>query len=194
MLTVCLAQSASRGYNLPVKTHREALLLRVAAADERMRALIAYDRTNPLFSVNLTMQQLKVLLLLSRHDGISSQELTRHLGVTLATLSGIVDRMVTQGYVTRTEDPHDRRVRRIHLSPTGRQTLAEVTDGGARAQRRLLERLDDETLGMLAVVLERIAEAALAEAIEQGVDLPPEHLTAAAPAEELSARRPTPLP
>jgi len=141
-------------------------------AEQRMRALVAYDRTNPIFSVNLTMQQLKVLMLLSRHDGISSQELTRHLGVTLATLSGIVDRLVAQGHVTRTEDPHDRRVRRIHLSPTGRRTMAEIMDGGARAQLRLFDRLDDETLAMLEVVLGRIAEAAVAAALEQGVPIP----------------------
>ena len=92
-------------------TLREALLLRVMTAEQRLRTLFAYDRTNRIFSVNLTMQQLKVLILLSRHDGIASQELTRHLGVTLATLSGIVDRLVAHGYVTRTEDPHDRRIR-----------------------------------------------------------------------------------
>jgi DNA-binding MarR family transcriptional regulator len=173
MLTVRLAQSLSRGYNVPVNTHREALLHRVAAADQRMRALLAYDRTNPLFSVNLTMQQLKVLLLLSRHDGISSQELTRHLGVSLATLSGIVDRLVAQGHVTRTEDQHDRRIRRIRLSAAGRETLTEIMDGGTRAQRRVLDRLDDDTLGMLALVLERIAAAAVEDALEQGVQLPP---------------------
>ena len=153
-------------------TQRAALLRRVMLAEQRMRALVAYDRTNPIFSVNLTMQQLKVLMLLSRHDGISSQELTRHLGVTLATLSGIVDRLVAQGHVTRTEDPHDRRVRRIHLSPTGRRTMAEIMDGGARAQLRLFDRLDDETLAMLEVVLGRIAEAAVAAALEQGVPIP----------------------
>ncbi|GAA2327222.1 MarR family transcriptional regulator [Dactylosporangium salmoneum] len=157
-----------------MKTHREALLHRVTMAEERMRALLAYDRTNPLFSVNLTMQQLKVLLLLSRHDGISSQELTRHLGVSLATLSGIVDRLVAQGYVTRTEDAHDRRIRRIHLSPTGRETLDRITDGGNRTSRRLLGRLDDDTLDMLGTVLERIAEAAAEEAAEQGIQVPHE--------------------
>ena len=172
MLTVRLAQNESRGYNIPVNTHREALLHRVAAADERMRALIANDRTNPLFSVNLTMQQLKVLMLLSQHDGIASADLTRRLGVSLATLSGIVDRLVAQGHVTRTEDRQDRRIRRIHLSAAGRATLAEITDGGTRAQRRVLDRLDDATLDMLAVVLERVAAAAAEDAAEQGVRLP----------------------
>jgi DNA-binding MarR family transcriptional regulator len=158
-----------------VKTHREALLQRVMVAEQRMRDLIAYDRSNPIFSVNLTMQQLKVLLLLSRHDGIASQELTRDLGVASATLSGIVDRLVAQGYVSRTEDTHDRRIRRIHLAPAGRKAMEEIMDSGTKAQRRLLDRLDDETLQMLETVLGRITAAARAEALEQGITLPPEN-------------------
>ncbi|MEV4514521.1 MarR family transcriptional regulator [Dactylosporangium sp. NPDC049525] len=157
--------------------HREALLLRVMTAEQRLRTLFAYDRTNRIFSVNLTMQQLKVLILLSRHDGIPSQELTRHLGVTLATLSGIVDRLVAHGYVTRTEDTHDRRVRRIHLSSTGREVLTEIMDSGNRAQQRLLDRLDDDTLLMLETVLDRLLDAARADALEQGIVIPDDEAT-----------------
>ncbi|GAA3271682.1 MarR family transcriptional regulator [Dactylosporangium vinaceum] len=171
-----------------MNSHREALLKRVAAADERMRALLAYDRTNPLFSVNLTMQQLKVLMLLSRHDGIASAELTRRLGVSLATLSGIVDRLVTQGYVTRTEDQQDRRIRRIHLSPAGRKLLTEIADGGTQSQQRLLRRLDDETLGMLASVLERVIEAAAADIAEQAAA---EHQAEDGPAQPSDRSAPT---
>jgi len=156
-----------------VKRHREALLQRVTTAEQRMRgALFASDRTNPIFSVNLTMQQLKVLWLLSTHDGIGSQDLARQLGVTPATLSGIVDRLVVQGYATRTEDPDDRRVRRINLSPTGRVAMEEIMDSGTKTQRRLFDRLDDETLEMIVTVLDRITEAARAEALEQGIELP----------------------
>ena len=152
--------------------HRNALLLRVMTAEQRLRTLFAFDSSNRIFSVNLTMQQLKVLILLSRHDGIASQELTRHLGVTLATLSGIVDRLVAHGYVTRTEDQHDRRIRRIHLSPAGREVLTEIMDSGNKAQRRLLNRLDDETLLMLETVLARLLDAAHADAVERGVTIP----------------------
>ncbi|MEV0128158.1 MarR family transcriptional regulator [Dactylosporangium sp. NPDC050688] len=158
-------------------THRNALLLRVMRAEQRLRTLFAYDRTNRIFSVNLTMQQLKVLILLSRHDGLASHELTRHLGVTSATLTGIVDRLVTHGYVTRTEDRQDRRIRRIHLSPAGREVLTEIMDSGNQAQRRLLDRLDDETLLMLETVLSRLLDAARADALEQGVVIPDDEAT-----------------
>jgi DNA-binding MarR family transcriptional regulator len=175
-----------------VKNHREDLLRRVTTAEQRMRSLFAYDRGNPMFSSNLTMQQLKVLWLLSTHDGMGSRELAGHLGVTLATLSGIVDRLVAQGYATRSEDPHDRRVRRLHASATGRAAMEEIMESGTKAQRRLFaameeimesgtkaqrrlfDRLDDETLEMIIVVLDRITEAARADALERGITLPPD--------------------
>ena len=45
-------------------------------------------------------------------------------------------------------------------------------DSGNRAQQRLLGRLDDETLLMLETVLERLLDAARADAAEQGVAIP----------------------
>lgn len=45
-------------------------------------------------------------------------------------------------------------------------------DSGNRAQQRLLARLDDETLLMLETVLERLLEAARADALEQGIVIP----------------------
>jgi DNA-binding MarR family transcriptional regulator len=136
-------------------------------AQQRMRAAIGYDRTNPIFSVNLTMQQLKVLMLISRSDGMTSQQLTRHLGVSQATVSGIVDRLVAHDFVTRQEDPHDRRIRHIWLAPEGKQALEEIMQSGTEMQRRVLDRLDDETLQMLETVLERLTAAARADARAQ---------------------------
>jgi DNA-binding MarR family transcriptional regulator len=158
-----------------VGSERELLLRRVLRAEQRMRDLLTYDRTNPIFSVNLTMQQLRVLMLISRRDRLTSQELTRGLGVSLATTSGIVDRLVAHDYVTRLDDPRDRRIRRLTLAPAGRKALDEIVDSGWDAAHRLLGRLDDDTLRLLEVVLQRLGEAARAELDDQGVDIPAEY-------------------
>jgi DNA-binding MarR family transcriptional regulator len=148
------------------------LTQRVLVAQERLHRFFALDRSNPILSVNLTMQQLKVLLLLYRQDGIASQELTRLLGVAMATVSGLIDRLVAHDYVARQEDSQDRRVRRLFLTMAGRRVVEEIMDAGAEHQRRLFARLDDDTLRMLEIVLHRIADVALAEAAEQGQPIP----------------------
>jgi len=162
MLTVRLAQTVFQGYKSAVDSDREALLQRVTAAQRRLRAVMAQDQSNPIFSVNLTMQQLRVLMLISAADGMALQQLGRQLGVSQATVSGIVDRLVAHDFVTRQEDPHDRRIRHIWLASKGRTTLEEIMQQHSELEQRMLERLDDETLRMMEVVLERVS-AALAD-------------------------------
>ena len=94
----------------------EQLIADIMVAQQRLQRLFAYDRSDPLFNSHLTLTQIKILMLLSRHGTVSGGELAGMLGVGAAALSGMVDRLVVQDLVTRTEDLHDRRVRRIGLT------------------------------------------------------------------------------
>jgi len=139
---------------------RDALLERIFVAEQRMWTVLAYDGALPPFSLSLTMQQLKVLILVYRTDGLTAQQLTKHLGVSQATVSGLVDRLVAHEYVSRHEDPRDRRIRHIRLAPAGKQAVEEFLRVGVAQRRKLYSLLDDETLHMLEVVLDRLVEAA----------------------------------
>src|SRR4051812_5889150 len=83
---------------------QEQLIADIMGAQQRLRHLFAYDRSDPLFSSHLTLSQLRILMLLSRQGSVSAGELARMLGVGLAALSGMVERLVVLGLVTRTED------------------------------------------------------------------------------------------
>jgi DNA-binding MarR family transcriptional regulator len=145
---------------------RDKLVSRVIDAQWCLRRELARRQPSPLLDLNLTMQQTKVLLVLSFHGApLASQTLTRQLGVSLATLSGIVDRLVAQGLVDRREDPDDRRVRLIELTERGRRLVEDVRDAGLEQLRHLLDRLDDETLGAMELVLNRLREAAEQDAV-----------------------------
>jgi DNA-binding MarR family transcriptional regulator len=75
-------------------------------------------------------------MLLARHGNVSGGELARLLGVGLAALSGMIDRLVQQDLVTRTEDLHDRRVRRIGLTRKGGELIGSIFNAGeARCAR-----------------------------------------------------------
>jgi DNA-binding MarR family transcriptional regulator len=149
---------------------REQLVGRVIAAELALRRQLMVTRMSPLLDLNLTMQQTKVLLALTFQGcgtqvdcGLSGQDLARHLGVGLATVSGIVDRLVAQGLVARAEDPTDRRIRRVELTGEGRALVERLRDAGVDHLRRLTSRLDDETLAALEMVLHRLAVAAAEE-------------------------------
>src|SRR5437773_8774944 len=118
------------------------------------------DHAHPLLEVNLTMSQLKVMITIARLGGTSGQELARRTGVSLATLTGIVDRLVAQDLVVRREDPRDRRVRRLELTPTGTELVDRMIAAGEAHVQRLLRRLDQPALEVVAHAFELILDAA----------------------------------
>ena len=139
----------------------DELIADIMGAQARLQHLFADDRSDPLFSSHLTMSQLKILFLLSRHGNVRGGELAALLGIGPATLSAMIDRLVAQGLVTRTEDTRDRRIRRIGLTKTGADLIGRIITAGAEKQRLLLSRLSGEELAVVARamhLLVRVAE------------------------------------
>jgi DNA-binding MarR family transcriptional regulator len=147
---------------------RSDVIERIMQTRSGLTHAFAFARSGPLLAANLTMSQLKVLLLLSRPDltaeaGASGQQITAALGVGLATVTGIVDRLVAHGLVTRREDEADRRVRRVTLTTAGRELVDGILLAGAAHQRRLLERLDDDGLVTVERAFQLLLDAAAAD-------------------------------
>jgi len=102
---------------------REQLIERIERAEDRYLEIWSTNLTSPLQSVDLTMQQLKTLMLLSFRDGLSGHELSEALGVGLAAVTGMANRLTDRGLVRRAEDPNDRRVRRVYLTEQGTELI-----------------------------------------------------------------------
>jgi DNA-binding MarR family transcriptional regulator len=146
----------------------QQLIADIMGTQQRLQHVFAYDRSDPLFSSHLTMTQLKILMLLSRHGTVSGGELARLVGVGLAALSGMVDRLVLLDLVTRTEDLHDRRVRRIGLAKAGSALIESIFNAGEAKMRALLSRLSAEELELVAQATLLMLKAAEEEAGSAG--------------------------
>ena len=85
----------------------------------------------------LSTTQLNTLMRLYYHDACPVSEIGDHLGITNAATSQMVQRLVEQGLLARTEDPTDRRVKQLTLTAEGRALI----DQGIEARRRWLEDL-----------------------------------------------------
>ncbi|GIH07942.1 hypothetical protein Rhe02_60090 [Rhizocola hellebori] len=143
-------------------TSREALVARIMEGQRRFQEAMARDRAHPFFSANLTMSQLKILFALRLNGACGGQELAQTMGVSLATMTGIIDRLVASDHVSRREDPKDRRVRLIELTPQAVKLTDEMIIQGEEFQRQLLSRLTLDELGVIADATD-IMQRALAE-------------------------------
>ncbi len=81
-----------------------------------MRHLLLYARES-----GLSMSQIGALMM--GHDIGGVSEVAGRLGITSAAASQMLERLVQQGMVVRSEDPHDRRVKQIALTAKGRRIL-----------------------------------------------------------------------
>jgi DNA-binding MarR family transcriptional regulator len=108
--------------------------------------------------IDVTMAQAKLLYLLAAYGDLHMSDLVSRLGVSLPTISGLVDRVVAHGFAARHEDPRDRRHVVVSLTPAGAQLIDRFRELNAREMRDLLEVLDDtdlEQVGSFLGVLER---------------------------------------
>ena len=111
-----------------------------------MRSLILYSKEN-----GLSMSQIGALFQIY-HGKSNVSDLGEGLGITHAAASQMLERLVQQKLILRTEDPNDRRVKQLVLTDKGCRIMEE----SVRARQGWL---DDLVSGLSAGQEEQIAAA-----------------------------------
>jgi DNA-binding MarR family transcriptional regulator len=111
-------------------------------------------------NVDLTMPQLKALVCVAQSGDATSGQIARGLGVSLSTVTGIVDRLSEQGLVTRREDPLDRRITRVQPTPDGRDLVTRLLRYREERLTSLLANLSPDELATVERAFEYLARAA----------------------------------
>lgn len=86
-------------------------------------------------------------------------ELAAHLQMTLPGALKVVDDMVAKGYVARSADPVDKRVKRLSLTQRGNSALNRAREFHARCEQALADRFGRRHLAATRQVLEALATA-----------------------------------
>jgi len=104
----------------------------------------------PWRKLDVPLAQLKSLFIINFKGNINVRNLALDLGVTPGNVTSIVDRLVAQGLVRRSESPEDRRVVLLELTDEGRRTITSIHETGIGHLRRALERMDSADIAALA--------------------------------------------
>jgi MarR family transcriptional regulator for hemolysin len=104
-----------------------------------MRAIRAQLREHGAREVSVP--HFRTLTYLDRHVGTSLSEVAEHIGVSLPSMSSLVDGLVTQGLVIRETHPEDRRRMTLTLTERGRTTLRTAREATARDLEQRLGKL-----------------------------------------------------
>jgi len=111
-------------------------------------------------SSDITVAQLRVLLLLYTEGSSRMSTLAAHLDIALSTATGIMDNLVNKGLVERGASPDDRRVVLCRLTAQGQDLVSHVWDMGRTQVDHLLRGLTPRQLQQAAAVAESLLASA----------------------------------
>lgn len=94
--------------------------------------------------LQLSMPQMGTLHFLAAEGGRSVSAIAEHLDLSLGATSHLVDRLVQRDLLTRAEDAHDRRLKRVELAPDGVALVQNINRRAAEAFDELLDPLPPE--------------------------------------------------
>ena len=110
------------------------------------------------YKVKVTLPQLAILELLFRSGELNMSDMARSMNVTTAAMTGIIDRLVRDGYVVRTAVPNDRRIIKIKLTTKGHKIANNVIEQRRRLITRIFGALSDTEREEYLNILTRIRE------------------------------------
>ena len=121
-------------------SYRENIVFLLAKAHQRAQGVLkGYLQT-----FGLTPVQCLFMESLWEENGLSVGEIGRRIALDTATLAGILDRMVTSGWVRRESDPDDGRVARVYLTDKAKEAIGDLTASIERTNNELLSNLSVE--------------------------------------------------
>ncbi len=143
---------------------REVDVERIVAAYETLMHRVASTHAPEFLEVGVTMSQAKVLYLVQAEPDLRMSDLSARLGVSLSTVSGVVDRLVDQDLLGRRDDPADRRHVVLRITSAGATQLQLFRELNAGQIRTLLARIEAADLAVVATAVEILAAAAARDA------------------------------
>jgi DNA-binding MarR family transcriptional regulator len=140
----------------------------LSLADRLFRHLLPTVPQN-LLTLDVTMPQIKIMLILYIHGPVRMSDIAAELEVTLPTSTSLVDRLVEKNFVVRENQPDDRRVVLCRLSEAGQKAIAGIWASTRVNSQELLQAMDTAKLKMLVEVLEAMMQI---PASEKGINSP----------------------
>ncbi|HWA82131.1 MAG TPA: MarR family transcriptional regulator [Fimbriimonadaceae bacterium] len=118
-----------------------------------MTALFRPDEEDPLR--HHSVGQVRLLRSLLKGPRTAT-DLSNSLGLSPSSLTQMAGRMIRAGLIKKELDAQDRRVRKLSLTPAGRELMERRRDRRARSAALVLEKMDPAKFRELIALLEEI--------------------------------------
>lgn len=139
----------------PVNVSQGALLL------DALRAVgWGIDRYRQAVAAELGLGTAELIAIAQLHytEPLQARQIGERTGLTPGSVTALLDRLESRGYLTRTRPTHDRRVLQIELTPAGRALGDGMAQPLVPAINTIIEDVGSEYSEAVVTVLKRIAD------------------------------------
>jgi DNA-binding MarR family transcriptional regulator len=113
----------------------------------------------------LSVPQFRTLLFISRNKGASLSEVAEHIGLSMPSMSALVDGLVARNYVVRRTHQYDRRRMTLILTERGETTLRAAREGTQAYLKERFNRFSEAERGTVVRAM-RILGQVFSEEVE----------------------------
>jgi DNA-binding MarR family transcriptional regulator len=148
--------SKAKGLNLD----KAQLVQEVVELQRQIGRILGQRAPSVWIDSGLTLTQLRSLFLIANKGSTNFRRLAEALRVTPSNVTGIVDRLVEQGLVNRTQNPEDRREMTLQTTDEGRALVSNLREAEIKQMSQILSLLTLRELSSLAEGLSAFIKAA----------------------------------
>ncbi|WP_379970512.1 MarR family transcriptional regulator [Ectobacillus sp. sgz5001026] len=94
--------------------------------------------------LDVSMTQMKVLMLLNAHGQMSVSSLAEHMKASLSNMTGIIDRLEGLGFAQRVHGTNDRRSVLVSLTSKASTLFQNLTQSGHEKLQRAMSYMNEE--------------------------------------------------
>jgi DNA-binding MarR family transcriptional regulator len=139
---------------------KSQLVQEIVELEQQVGRIIGQHAHSIWIDSGLTLTQLKSLFLIANKGSTNFRKLAQALGVTPSNVTGIVDRLVEQGLVSRTQNPEDRREMTLQATDKGKALVSNIKETGIKRMTQILSLLSLRELSSLVQGLSAFIKAA----------------------------------
>jgi len=139
---------------------KSVLIEQAMELDRKVHRYLRRQSFEAWMNLDLTVPQVKTLFFVSNEGQTNSRALARAMHVTPSNITGIVDRLVEQGLLSRQGKPDDRRVLVLRTTDKGENLIGDLRERRISNLRMILSDLSIEELSRLVEGLSALAQSA----------------------------------
>ena len=115
---------------------------------------------NQICCYGISISQSHILDSLAEEGDLTMQQLAKRMYKSVSTMTRVVGQLVRRGYVKRRQDPEDRRVVHVSITPQGKAIVAAVNRDLIETQKVILQGIPPDQWAGAFKVLEALAHGA----------------------------------